>query len=446
MLFDGDDVPLGLLPPLRKRRKRAQPAAQQAQRTRKTRQAQRSDVQQTADNESKEGEEEEERKEIPHAQRTLADFIRDNKSGELSASVKQRMERQKQEREAARKKRQEEKEAERKRVEEEKQRDEGGTPAASGDMNEQKEQSEGVAASAEERKEELPADERKDGGNDAADEANDDEEAVDGDSEAAQDESKEDEAGDNSNSAESVDAHLSVAPQMKIVNGQIVINEESLVVPSPDSLTSDIPLLAAAPATRFTSATFSKASHAAPWTPEETALFYRLLSSFGTDFTLLSSALKGRSRGEVKRKFKKEERERPAVVEESLKKRVKMDMSEFSKRRNDKSAAEESNNSGEVKGSGETDGAAASGGAAGGASGSGGGRKKERVMLNNRAGKRKKKGQQQQVGAEERRKEDSGAAEAGDTSDSYSNGRANHDIGTSSTSESRVSDNGGSYG
>ena len=413
---DSDDLPLlGLLLTSRKRRKKAQPTPQPAKRTRKAQQPQNTNQQQPDEEETKEAErEEEERKEIPLAQRTLADFIRDNRSGEVSASVKQRMEKQKQDREAARKKRQEEKESEKKRAEEEKAREEGGNSAADGHTSEQKEQRNKAAAATEESKEELAADERKDGDDHAVDEGDAGEEAeVDG--EAAPDEDEEEKDDEDGSSSAPVDSHLSIAPQMKIVNGQIVINEESLVVASPDTLTSDLPLLAAAPANRFTSATFSKAAHSLPWTHEETALFYRLLSSFGTDFTLLSSALKGRSRGEVKRKYKKEERERAAVVDEALKKRVKMSMSEFSKWRSDKAAAEESAKGSEVKAGGEAEGVAATGGG-GGTDDNASGKKRERVMLNNRAGKRKKKGQQQQAGADEDRKEDSGedAAQAAD--------------------------------
>ena len=319
----------------------------------------------------------------------------------MSAAVRQRQERQKQERGAARKKMQAEKEAEKKRAEEEK----GGGPVTDEAADEEKEQSSVASASEEERKEEPAADERKDGGDNVANGEIGGEEAT-GDRGAAQDEGKEEATGDNSSTP--VESHLSIAPQMKLVNGQIVINEESLVVASPDTLASDMPLLAAAPATRFTSATFSKAVHSLPWTHEETALFYRLLSSFGTDFTLLSTALKGRSRGEVKRKYKKEERERPAVVEEALRKRVKMDMSEFSRWRSDKAAAEESKKGGEVKAAAQTEGVAATGGGVGSNVSSASGKKRERVMLNNRAGKRKKKQSQQQVGAADQRNVNTG--------------------------------------
>lgn len=50
------------------------------------------------------------------------------------------------------------------------------------------------------------------------------------------------------------------------------------------------------------------------WSPEETALFYRALRAFGTDFTLIAQLFPARDRKNIKNKFCREERESPQLV------------------------------------------------------------------------------------------------------------------------------------
>ena len=320
---------------------------------------------------------------MPHHLRTLRDLIEDNRSGELSRSGLQRREKARAEREAKRKQKKELAErGQREQKQEEQQRAE-----------EQKTDTERAAAaglvSLEEQKQPQPPPlpqpvppsfaphsppAREEGQSDAEQGSDDDGDA--------------DDAAEIGAEGAVAEAHLAVAPQMKIVDGQIVINEESLVLPTPSSVPSPFPLLTESATSRFTSSTFLRHSATAPWTPAETSLFYRALSAYGTDFTLISLMMKGRDRGQVKRKFKKEERENGRLVEEALKRRVRMDVEEFGRRKKEKEEEEEKVKKEREEKEGRPSGDdASSGGGGGGAQ-----QQRERIMVRNRQGKKGPKG------------------------------------------------------
>ena len=73
---------------------------------------------------------------------------------------------------------------------------------------------------------------------------------------------------------------------------------------------------------RITSSSYSNRVKADKWTVAETDLFFKSLSQYGTDFTLLSQLFPARTRKQLKNKFKKEERENYGRLEGALRKRI----------------------------------------------------------------------------------------------------------------------------
>ena len=72
---------------------------------------------------------------------------------------------------------------------------------------------------------------------------------------------------------------------------------------------------------KLTSMSFRKNKiHSDKWTDEETEIFYKSLSYFGTDFSVLEIILRPRKRNQIKNKFRKEEKKYPQKVENALKK------------------------------------------------------------------------------------------------------------------------------
>jgi len=69
------------------------------------------------------------------------------------------------------------------------------------------------------------------------------------------------------------------------------------------------------------------------WKSDDTEKFYKNLSIYGCNFALLAALFRGRSRKQLKNKFKKEERENPKLIKEALTKRrpMELDINEFEK-------------------------------------------------------------------------------------------------------------------
>ena len=79
----------------------------------------------------------------------------------------------------------------------------------------------------------------------------------------------------------------------------------------------------------------------ADWSTKETVKFYKALSVFGTDFSLMEGVFKKRSRHELKRKFKKEQNSHMALVDKCLNQGQTFDPSIFDSE-NEDSETEES--------------------------------------------------------------------------------------------------------
>ena len=73
------------------------------------------------------------------------------------------------------------------------------------------------------------------------------------------------------------------------------------------------------PKQRVTSASFAKKCQTQRWSHEETRKFYKLLEIFGCDFSLIQTLFKGRTRQQIKNKFRKEERINKQWIEHALK-------------------------------------------------------------------------------------------------------------------------------
>ena len=129
-----------------------------------------------------------------------------------------------------------------------------------------------------------------------------------------------------------------VIPETRIVNGEIVIDMDSLQVDrqalaevqrnqEPTEIIEESGITR-----RVNYGTFRKKIVRTRWTEESTELFYDGLRMFGTDFEMISKMFPGRTRRHVKLKFVKEERVNCARIKETLLgEKVPVDMDELSK-------------------------------------------------------------------------------------------------------------------
>ncbi|KYN40426.1 Transcription factor TFIIIB component B'' like protein [Trachymyrmex septentrionalis] len=112
-------------------------------------------------------------------------------------------------------------------------------------------------------------------------------------------------------------------PQVKVgPDGQLIIDEQSLVIEQPDvrrdeeMLTNSVTI----EDDNFHSGGFYKRhKRSKEWPKWETFKFYRVLNVVGTDFLLMQTCFPNRSRQEIKQKYKKEERVNRQLVEKALK-------------------------------------------------------------------------------------------------------------------------------
>lgn len=129
-------------------------------------------------------------------------------------------------------------------------------------------------------------------------------------------------------------------PQFRIVDGQIVLDQTSLVMDRHARAAAeqeDMELIEENDFSRqITSNSYmssSKLRKGNNWSAEDTELFYRGLGMFGTDFEMISKMFKNKVRREVKLKFNREERNNPKLIDAALigEKSVKMDIDEYKK-------------------------------------------------------------------------------------------------------------------
>lgn len=122
---------------------------------------------------------------------------------------------------------------------------------------------------------------------------------------------------DSPATADASTSRASLVPQVTVgADGRIVIAETSLVVQAQEQL----PERRVVTEEHFmlNSTTYSNRLSNERWTAEDTELFYKALSQFGTDFTLISHLFPGRQRPHLKNKFKRESKRNPKRVDEAL--------------------------------------------------------------------------------------------------------------------------------
>jgi transcription factor TFIIIB component B'' len=127
-----------------------------------------------------------------------------------------------------------------------------------------------------------------------------------------------------------------VAPQFQIINGQIVLNSNSLQFDRHAHAAERAGEMEEEIEDEFThhttSSTYMKRqTKSNNWTPVETEKFYHALGMFGTDFQIISRMFPDKTRRHIKLKFNREERLHPQRVNAALvgTKTVAMDMDEY---------------------------------------------------------------------------------------------------------------------
>ncbi|CAH0695821.1 unnamed protein product [Spodoptera exigua] len=118
-------------------------------------------------------------------------------------------------------------------------------------------------------------------------------------------------------------------PQIKLgPNGEIMLDEQSLVIKqSQKRKVSQNVVHEGAWSTGSSSGRYRRTPRTADWSDAETVRFYRALAAMGTDFMLMERLFPGRTRRDLKLKFKKEERMNMAQVDKALRTTVKWDAS-----------------------------------------------------------------------------------------------------------------------
>ncbi|TRY74874.1 hypothetical protein TCAL_07132 [Tigriopus californicus] len=122
-------------------------------------------------------------------------------------------------------------------------------------------------------------------------------------------------------------------PQVKVgPNGEIILDDESTLIETSaakkakeDLLKSPLVFENANQGTNYGS--WGKKRKNVDWGDKETIRFYKALSIFGTDFSMMENIFKRRSRHELKMKFKKEERINRPLVDKCLREGMQFDTS-----------------------------------------------------------------------------------------------------------------------
>lgn len=118
------------------------------------------------------------------------------------------------------------------------------------------------------------------------------------------------------------------APQIRLVDGRIALDEESLVT---FRKSEHIDREHVEETQKYTtSASFRKRTTPRDrWSAQEEKLLYEGLSVWGTDFGIISHYLKSKTREQIKNKFKKEERIYPSKIRDALSEKKPFDESIF---------------------------------------------------------------------------------------------------------------------
>ncbi|KAJ2455607.1 hypothetical protein EV183_000706 [Coemansia sp. RSA 2336] len=114
-----------------------------------------------------------------------------------------------------------------------------------------------------------------------------------------------------------------MAAQVRIVDGKVVIDSDSLVISRSDmadGANEPLELVDESERPRFiNSMTYVKQRTSRKrWSAEEVEEFYAALRKYGSDFEMVASVMPGRNRYDIRNKFKKEEKLNPRRITDAL--------------------------------------------------------------------------------------------------------------------------------
>ncbi|KAH9469892.1 hypothetical protein Pst134EA_007164 [Puccinia striiformis f. sp. tritici] len=111
------------------------------------------------------------------------------------------------------------------------------------------------------------------------------------------------------------------APQLRVVNGQMILDQDSLEVDRRDQEVEldEMEVVEESDATRLVNSnTWSKSIRGERWTVNDTGLFYDAVRLFGSDFEMISQLFPGRTRRQIRLKWNKEEKKSPEDITRAL--------------------------------------------------------------------------------------------------------------------------------
>ncbi|KAI8420070.1 hypothetical protein MSG28_008658 [Choristoneura fumiferana] len=121
-------------------------------------------------------------------------------------------------------------------------------------------------------------------------------------------------------------AESAPVPQIKLgPNGEIMLDEQSLVIKQTDSNRKLSSSVVREGAWGGGGGRYSRSARTADWSEAETVRFYRALAAVGTDFTLMAPLFPDRTRKDLKLKFKKEEKLNGIQVDKALRSQTAWD-------------------------------------------------------------------------------------------------------------------------
>lgn len=107
-----------------------------------------------------------------------------------------------------------------------------------------------------------------------------------------------------------------LAPKVRVVDGKIVVDQESLTVAAQQK--EEYTKVVTEESHTINSMSYVNRLSNDRWSVEDTELFFRALSQFGTDFSLMAMLFPGRMRKHLKKKFCKESKQAPERIDAAM--------------------------------------------------------------------------------------------------------------------------------
>jgi len=118
-------------------------------------------------------------------------------------------------------------------------------------------------------------------------------------------------------------------PQMRVVDGKMMLDEESLYVGGIDDDMVPRELVNEVYRSQDYRQFMGKRAAPSKWSNIELRQLYRLLGQYGLDFQFISTFFPNKTRAQVKARYKKEEKERPRMITLALKNNLDVDEEAF---------------------------------------------------------------------------------------------------------------------